>query len=94
MKRLLFLIPTLAISLPSLADRSEYHDCLLHHLQGAKLDAVTRLMKKACEENYLGPAKARGEARAYNDCLQKYLEGVESPTAVGEIQVTCREKHQ
>ena len=94
MKRMLVVVPALVISLPVLADRSEYHDCLLNHLQGAKLDAVTGLFKKACEENYLGPTKARGQARACNDFLLQYLEGVESPAAVEQIQVTCGEKHR
>ncbi len=94
MKRLLVLISTLAISLPALADRSGYHDCLLHHLQGAKLDNVTTLIKKACEENHLGSTRFAREDRAYNECLLQYLEGVESPAAVVEIQVTCREKHR
>ena len=94
MKRLLGVVPGLVMSLPALADRSDYHDCLLHNLQRTKLDEVTVVVKKACRENYLGPTTAQGEVRAYNECLLQYLEGVESLGAALDIQATCLEKHR
>ena len=75
MKRLLVLIPTLAIWLPALADRAEYHDCLLHHFQGAKLDDVTGMIKTAFKESYLGPTKAQREDRAYLSIFSYGLPG-------------------
>ena len=43
------------LSLSALAakkDRYEYEDCLLEHMDHAKLDVASRFIAEACEENY------------------------------------------
>ncbi len=52
MKRLLLLIPTFAISLPALADRSEYHECLLQYLEGVESPARARIPQKLRQADF------------------------------------------
>ena len=45
-------------------NRYEYEDCLLEHLDHAKLDVASRFIAEACEENYgSGPSKAHIQRR-------------------------------
>lgn len=87
------------LSLNALAakkDRYEYEDCLLEHLDHAKLDVASRFIAEACEENYgSGPSKVifKGERR-YNECLLDHMVGVESVDAVIRIRRACERKYR
>ena len=72
-------------------NRYAYEDCLLKHLDHAKLDAASRFIAEACEENYgSGPSKAiMSNERKYNECLLEHMIGVESVDAVIRIRRAC-----
>jgi hypothetical protein len=75
-------------------DRYEYEDCLLEHLDHAKLDVASRFIAEACEENYgNGPSKTIfSDERKYNECLLDHMVGVESVDAVIRIRRACERK--
>ncbi len=75
-------------------NRYEYEDCLLKHLDHAKLDVASRYIAEACEENYgNGVSKAIfSNERKYNDCLLNHMVGVESVDAVIRIRRACERK--
>ena len=77
-------------------DRFEYEDCLLEHLDHAKLDVASRFIAEACEENYgSGPSKAIfSDERRYNECLLEHMVGVESVDAVIRIRRACERKYR
>ncbi len=77
-------------------DRYEYEDCLLEHLDHAKLDVASRFIAEACEENYgSGPSKSiMSNERRYNECLLDHMVGVESVDAVIRIRRACERKHR
>ena len=91
--RILFTCAVL-LSSAAYAGQSEYDDCLLKYLKGAKLDIATHEIKQACEENYRNPSFTSEKKRAYNDCLLEHLVGVESLQAVMEIKSACDSRHQ
>lgn len=76
--------------------RYEYEDCLLEHLDHAKLDAASRFIAEACKENYgNGPSKAIfSDERRYNECLLDHMVGVESVDAVIRIRRACEKKYR
>lgn len=73
--------------------QDEYNDCVLEHLKGARLDAATALIRKACRENHQGPIYPSGKVRQYNECLLEHLVEVESFQAVMEIHSACSGKY-
>lgn len=75
-------------------DRYEYEDCLLDHLDHAKLDAASRFIAEACEEIYgSGLRKSiMSKERNYNECLLEHMVGVESVDAVIRIRRACERK--
>jgi len=75
-------------------DRYEYEDCLLDHLDHAKLDTASRFIAEACEENYGSGAKKTimSDERRYNECLLDHMVGVESIDAVIRIRWACEKK--
>ena len=77
-------------------ERYEYEDCLLDHLDHAKLDAASRFIAEACEENYgSGPSKSiMSKERRYNECLLEHMVGVESVDAVIRIRRACEKKYR
>ena len=77
-------------------ERYEYEDCLLEHLDHAKLDVASRFIAKACEENYgSGPSKSiMSNERRYNECLLEHMVGVESVDAVIRIRRACERKYR
>ncbi len=74
--------------------RYEYEDCLLDHLDHAKLDVASRFIAEACEENYgRGPSRSiMSDERRYNECLLEHMVGVESVDAVIRIRRACEKK--
>ena len=76
--------------------RYEYEDCLLDHLDQAKLDAASRFIAEACEENYgSGPSTSiMSSERRYNECLLEHMVGVESVDAVIRIRRACEKKYR
>jgi hypothetical protein len=99
----LYLSTVLVIALfclnPAIAEsknRYEYEDCILEHLDHAKLDVASRFIAEACEENYgSGPSRVimSGERR-YNECLLDHMVGVESVDAVIRIRRACEKKYR
>jgi len=77
----------------AIADETQYYDCILRHLSGAKIDLAVGMLKQACNENYLSPSLSLRSRRTYNECLLENLEGVENSNAAAEIEVTCTRKH-
>ena len=76
-------------------DRYEYEDCLLEHLDHAKLDVASRFIAEACEENYgSGPSAIFSDERRYNECLLEHMVGVESVDAVIRIRRACERKYR
>ncbi len=77
-------------------DRYEYSDCILDHLNNAKLDAASRFIAEACEENYgSGPSSSvTTKERRYNECLLEHMVGVESVDAVIRIRRACEKKYR
>jgi phage FluMu gp28-like protein len=75
-------------------DRYEYEDCLLEHLDHAKIDVASRFIAEACEENYgSGPSTSvMSNERKYNECLLEHMVGVESIDAVIRIRRACEKK--
>ena len=84
----------LAVSPATIAGQTEYDDCILEHLKGAKLDEATHLIKRACDENYRNSGFTSDKTRNYNNCLLEHLVGVESVRAMLEIKTVCDRKHQ
>ena len=86
------------LSLSALAakkNRYEYEDCLLEHLDHAKLDVASRFIAEACEENYgSGPSAIFSDERKYNECLLDHMVGVESVDAVIRIRRACERKYR
>ena len=80
-----FLIGALAM-----ATETIYHNCILEHLGGAKLDMTVDLMKKSCEEIY---GFSQGSRRTYNECLLENLKGVVNANAAIEIENACNRIH-
>lgn len=76
--------------------RYEYEDCLLEHLDHAKLDVASRFIAEACEENYgSGPSTIiLSNERRYNKCLLEHMVGVESVDAVIRIRRACEKKYR
>ncbi len=76
--------------------RHEYEDCLLEHLDHAKLDVASRFIAEACEENYgSGPSTTiMSDERRYNECLLEHMVGVESVDAVIRIRRACEKKYR
>ncbi len=95
MKKSLKTISVLLLALATSvhAGQSEYDDCILKHLKGAKLDVTASLIKQACEENYRNPSFTSAKRRAYNGCLLEHLSGIESIQATMEIRSACSRKH-
>ena len=95
MKQLLLTFKVLALIMPSLAfaGDTEFNDCILKHLKGAKLDIASHLIKQACDENHRTRGFIADKKRAYNDCLLEHLVGVESLQAVVDIKAACYRKH-
>ena len=89
-----FIFNTLAVTSAIAKERYDYDDCILDHLRGAKLDAASRFIAEACEENYgSGPSKSiMTKERRYNECLLEYMVGVESVDAVIRIRRACEKK--
>lgn len=77
-------------------ERYEVEDCLLEHLDHAKLDAASRFIAEACEENYgSGPSRSiMSDERRYNECLLEHMVGVESVDAVIRIRRACEKKYR
>ena len=77
-------------------DRYTYDDCILDHLSHAKLDAASRFIAEACEENYgTGISKSiMTKERRYNECLLDHMVGVESIDAVIRIRRACEKKYR
>jgi len=77
-------------------NRFAYEDCLLEHLDHAKLDAASRFIAQACEENYGSGAKKTimSDERKYNECLLDHMVGVESLDAVIRIRRACEKKYR
>ena len=77
-------------------ERYEYEDCLLEHLDHAKLDVASRYIAEACEENYgAGISKVIfSDERRYNECLLDHMVGVESLDAVIRIRRACERKYR
>ncbi len=77
-------------------NRYTYEDCILEHLDNAKLDAASRFIAEACEENYgSGPSKTiMSDERRYNECLLDHMVGVESVDAVIRIRRACEKKYR
>ncbi len=90
---MLFVGSTLVIQATA-KDRYSYDDCILDHLKNAKLDAASRFIAEACEENYgSGPSKSiMTKERRYNECLLDHMVGVESVDAVIRIRRACEKK--
>lgn len=76
------------------ADQSEYDDCLLQHLTGAKLDLTSHMIKQACDENYLNSSSTSDKRRAYNNCIIEHMGNVESIQAAMDIKSACSRKHE
>ena len=76
--------------------RYAYEDCLLDHLDHAKLDVASRFIAEACEENYgTGPSRIiLSKERHYNECLLEHMVGVESVDAVIRIRRACEKKYR
>ena len=94
--RTIFII-VLIVTMPVNAkDKYDYDDCILDHLGSAKLDAASRFIAEACEENYgSGPSKAiMKKERRYNECLLDHMVGVESIDAVIRIRRACEKKYR
>jgi hypothetical protein len=83
----------LGVAMTAPGGQDEYNDCVLEHLKGAKLDAATAMIRKACRENYQGPIYPSDKVRQYNECLLEYLVGVESFQAAMEIHNACSGKY-
>jgi len=90
----IFLGVLLLISTLSVAGQSEYDDCILKYLKGAKLDIAAHTIKQACIENYRNPGFTSKKKRAYNACILENLPGIESLQAVMEIKSACKRKYQ
>jgi len=90
----IFVLLGLTISTFSFAGQTEYNDCILKHLKGAKLDVATNYIRMACEENSKKASFISKNRRAYNSCLLEHLAGVESLHAVMEISNACASKHK
>ena len=77
-------------------DDYDYDDCILDHLRNAKLDAASRFIAEACEENYgTGPSRSiMTKERRYNECLLDHMVGVESIDAVIRIRRACEKKYR
>jgi len=70
-----------------------YEDCILDHLDQAKIDNASRFIAKACEENYGSPAgQVSAKQRSYNECLLDHMAQVESLDAVIRIRTACEKK--
>jgi transposase-like protein len=89
---LLIMIILLTAS-PILAGEKEYDDCILKYVKGAKVNEATRLVKKACKENYKNYVFVSDKRKEYNKCLLEHLMGIESSEAVMEIKKACDNKH-
>ncbi len=87
---------TLGSALASSKNRYEFEDCILEHLDHAKLDVASRFIAEACEENYgRGPSKTiMSDERRYNECLLDHMVGVESVDAVIRIRRACEKKYR
>ena len=90
----IFIVTHLAVSQAIAKDSYDFDDCLLDHLKGAKLDAASRFIAEACEENYgTGPSKSiMTKERRYNECLLEHMVGVESVDAIIRIRRACEKK--
>lgn len=85
---------SLALSTMVAAGQVEYDTCILTHLEGAKLDVATHLIKQACYENHKAMGFGSADRRAYNDCLLQHLPGTESLQAVMAIKSACASRHK
>ena len=90
---IILIVVTSFTAIPLFAGQDEYDNCILTHLINAKNDLAAQIMKMACNESYKDVKILSQERKAYNECLLKYLPGVESHDAVTEIQEVCRRKH-
>ena len=90
----IFFIAFLAITNSVYSDQTEFDDCILEHLRGAKLDVATHVIKQACNENYKNSNITSDKKRAYNNCLLEHLVGVENLQAVMDIKAACSSKHK
>lgn len=90
----IFIVSYLAATQAIAKDKYDFDDCLLDHLKGAKLDAASRFIAEACEENYgSGPSKSiMTKERRYNECLLEYMVGVESVDAIIRLRRACEKK--
>ena len=93
---LVFMLGYLAANQVTAKDRYDYDDCILDHLSNAKLDAASRFIAEACEENYgTGISKSiMTKERRYNECLLDHMVGVESIDAVIRIRRACEKKYR
>jgi len=84
----------LTVSTSTIAGQTEYDDCILKNLKGAKLDLAAHLIKQACEKNYKSSTFTSDKNRAYYNCLLEHLIEVESIQAIMDIKTSCANKHK
>lgn len=80
---------------PAKADlqQTAIDDCLLENLTSSKLDSVAKLITRTCTETYKTPNFLTDKKVNYNQCLLKYLQGVESQFAADRIVQVCEKRH-
>lgn len=90
----ILIVAYLAAAQVTAKERYEYDDCILDHLRNTKLDAASRFIAEACEENYGSgiSTSIMSKERRYNECLLEYMVGVESIDAVIRIRRACEKK--
>jgi len=89
----IFVLLGLTISAFSFAGQTEYNDCILKYLKGAKLDVAVNFITTACDENSKNSSFISKNRKAYNRCLLENLVGVDSFQAVMAISNACGSKH-
>ncbi|MCK5189058.1 MAG: hypothetical protein KAR12_03275 [Methylococcales bacterium] len=70
-----------------------YNQCILDHMQQAKLNMVADEFKRICFESYSYRSSLLKEQQLYNGCLLTYLKEVESETSAEEIIKSCRSRY-
>ena len=75
-------------------DTSIYNDCILSHLNKAKLKLATQLITQSCVAISQTIFTPNENKRAYYDCLLENLPEVEDETAVKLIEQSCKEKNK
>ena len=70
-----------------------YHQCILDHMQGVKLNMVADEIKRICWDSYRDKFSVSKKEQLYNGCLLTYLRRVESEIAAKEIINSCRGRY-